>query len=55
MWRDERRGVMRFTVEEGELIVKALDSAVAGGEVTTDLDPRRNQRVKRDGVVCALG
>jgi hypothetical protein len=43
MWRDEGRGLMRFTVElpieEGELLVKALDCAVAGGEVTTDLDP----------------
>ena len=43
MWRDEGRGLMRFTVEvpidEGELIVRALDCAVAGGEVTTDLDP----------------
>jgi hypothetical protein len=42
MWRDERRGLMRFTVEvpidEGELIIRALDCAVAGGEVTTDLD-----------------
>jgi hypothetical protein len=43
MWRDEGRGLMRFTVEvpidEGELIVRALDCAVAGGEVTTDFDP----------------
>ena len=43
MWRDERRGVLRLTVElpieEGELIVRALDFAVAGGEVTTDIDP----------------
>jgi hypothetical protein len=43
MWRDEGRGLMRFTVEvpidEGELIRRALDCAVAGGEVTTDLDP----------------
>ncbi len=34
---------MRFTVEvpidEGELIVRALDCAVAAGEVTTDIDP----------------
>ena len=34
---------MRLTVEvpieEGELIVRALDCAVAGGEVTTDIDP----------------
>jgi hypothetical protein len=43
MWRDDGRGVMRFTVEvpieEGELIVRALDCAVAAGEVTTDVDP----------------
>jgi hypothetical protein len=43
MWRDEGRGVMRFTVEvpieEGELIVRALDCAVAAGEVTMDVDP----------------
>src|SRR5688572_3581259 len=43
LWRDEGRGLMRFTVEvpieEGELIVRALDCAVAGGEVTTELDP----------------
>jgi hypothetical protein len=42
-WRDERRGLMRFTVEvpidEGELIVRALDCAVSMGEVTTDIDP----------------
>jgi hypothetical protein len=42
-WRDERRGVLRLTVEvpieEGELIIRALDCAVAGGEVTTDVDP----------------
>jgi hypothetical protein len=43
MWRDDARGLMRFTVEvpidEGELIVRALDCAVAAGEVTTSLDP----------------
>jgi hypothetical protein len=43
MWRDEGRGVLRLTVEvpieEGELIIRALDCAVAGGEVTTDIDP----------------
>jgi len=43
MWRDERRGVLRLTVEvpieEGELIVRALDCAVAAGEVTTAIDP----------------
>ena len=43
MWRDEGRGLLRLTVEvpieEGELIARALDCAVAAGEVTTDLDP----------------
>src|SRR5262245_25694987 len=43
MWRNEARGTLRFTVEvpieEGELIVRALDCAVAAGEVTTDVDP----------------
>jgi hypothetical protein len=43
VWRDEARGTLRFTVElpieDGELIVRALDCAVAGGEVTTDVDP----------------
>jgi hypothetical protein len=43
MWRDEGRGLMRFTVEvpieEGELMVRALDCAVAAGEVTADVSP----------------
>src|SRR5688572_1742152 len=43
MWRDEARGLMRFTVEvpieDGELLVRALECAIAGGEVTTALDP----------------
>ena len=43
MWRDEGRGVLRLTlevpIEEGELIARALDCAVAAGEVTTDVDP----------------
>ena len=43
LWRDEARGTLRLTVEvpieEGELIVRALDCAVAAGEVTTDVDP----------------
>ena len=43
VWRDEARGTLRLTVEvpieEGELIVRALDCAVAAGEVTTDVDP----------------
>jgi hypothetical protein len=44
VWRDEGRGTLRFTVEvpieDGELIVRALDRAVADGEVTTDIDPQ---------------
>jgi hypothetical protein len=43
MWRDDARGILRLTVEvpieEGELIARALDCAVAAGEVTTDIDP----------------
>jgi hypothetical protein len=43
VWRDEAHGTMRLTVElpieEGELLMRALDHAVAGGEVTTDVDP----------------
>ena len=43
MWRDKARGTLRLTVEvpieEGELIARAIDCAVAGGEVTTDIDP----------------
>jgi hypothetical protein len=43
MWRDEKRGLLRLTVElpieEGELIARALDYAVAAGEVTVDVNP----------------
>jgi hypothetical protein len=43
VWRDEGRGTMRLTVEvpieDGEVILRALDCAVAGGEVTTDVSP----------------
>jgi hypothetical protein len=43
VFRDEARGTMRLTVElpieEGELVVRALDCAVAAGEVTTDPSP----------------
>jgi hypothetical protein len=42
-WRDEARGVLRLTVElpieEGELVLRALHCAVAGNDVTTDVDP----------------
>ena len=33
------RLTVEVPIEEGELIVRALDCAVAGGEVTTDVDP----------------
>jgi hypothetical protein len=43
MWRDEARGMLRLTVEvpieDGELLGRALDCAVAAGEVATDIDP----------------
>jgi hypothetical protein len=43
-WRDEKRGVLRLMLEvpidEGELVMRAIDCAVASGEVTTDVDPR---------------
>ncbi|HEY3519029.1 MAG TPA: DUF222 domain-containing protein, partial [Gammaproteobacteria bacterium] len=43
LWRNEARGTMRFTVEvpieEGELIARAIDCAVAAGDVTTYVDP----------------
>lgn len=43
VWRDEARGTLRLTVEvpieEGELIAKAIDRAVATGEVTTGVEP----------------
>jgi len=43
MWRDERRGVMRLTIEvpieEGELVARAIDCAIASGDVTTYFDP----------------
>src|SRR5690606_24660465 len=43
-WRDEGRGMMRLTVEvpieDGELILKALDRAVAVGDVATGIDPQ---------------
>jgi hypothetical protein len=42
-WRDEACGVLRLTVEvpieDGELVMRALDCAVANGEVVTDVDP----------------
>jgi hypothetical protein len=47
MWRDEKRGMLRLTVEvpieDGELIAKAIDCAVAAGEVTTNIDPAASE------------
>jgi hypothetical protein len=43
VWRSEATNTLRISVEvpieEGELIVKALDYAVAAGEVTTGIEP----------------
>jgi Domain of unknown function (DUF222)/HNH endonuclease len=43
VWRDEARGTLRLTVElpidEGEVIARALDCAVAAGEVATGIEP----------------
>jgi hypothetical protein len=43
VWRDEARGTLRITVElpidDGELVAKAIDCAVAAGEVTTGVEP----------------
>jgi Domain of unknown function (DUF222)/HNH endonuclease len=43
LWRDEAHGTLRLTVEvpieEGELIAKAIDCAVAAGEVSVGLEP----------------
>ena len=43
MGRNDKRGTMRLTVEvpieEGELIARAIDCAVAAGDVTTYVDP----------------
>jgi hypothetical protein len=42
-WRDEARGTLRLTVElpieEGDLIARAIDLAVASGEANVGLDP----------------
>jgi hypothetical protein len=52
VWRDDGRGLMRFTVEvpveAGELICRALDCAVAAGEVTIDVDPAAFEPVDAD-------
>lgn len=43
VWRDEAHGTLRLTVEvpieEGELIAKAIDCAVAAGEVSVGVEP----------------
>ena len=43
VWRDEARGTLRLTVElpieDGEVILRALDCAVAAGEVATGIAP----------------
>jgi len=43
VWRDDVHGTMRLTVElpieDGELIMRALDCALAAGEVSNDVDP----------------
>jgi len=43
MWRNETSNTLRITmelpIEEGELIARAIDCAVAAGEVSTDVDP----------------
>jgi hypothetical protein len=50
LWRDEKRGVLRLAlevpIEEGELVARAIDCAVAAGEVTTDLDPSSSSEPK---------
>ena len=43
IWRNEANGTLRITVEvpieDGELIARAIDCAVAAGEVTTGVEP----------------
>ncbi len=43
MWRNEARGTLRITVElpieDGEVIARAIDCAVAAGEVTVGAEP----------------
>jgi hypothetical protein len=42
-WRDSKAVILVFNlgnnIEEGELIARAIDCAMAAGEVTTDVDP----------------
>jgi hypothetical protein len=50
MWRDVGRGVLRLVlevpIEEGELVARAIDCAVAAGEVTTHIDPSTDAESK---------
>jgi hypothetical protein len=50
LWRDEARGTLRISVEvpieEGELIAKAIDCAVASGEVSPGVEPDLNGEIK---------
>jgi hypothetical protein len=66
-WRDEKRGVLRLTLEvpidDGELVMRAIDCAVAAGEVTTDVDPSTGAESKSltwraqqaDALVAVMG
>jgi hypothetical protein len=50
MWRNEASGTLRITVElpieEGEAIARAIDCAVASGEVTTGTEPDTSLEAK---------
>jgi hypothetical protein len=50
LWRDDAHGTLRLTVEvpleEGELLAKAIDCAVAAGEVSLGLEPDANGETK---------
>jgi len=55
LWRNEARGTTRLTVElpieEGELIARALDRAVAAGDVTVNVAP--DAAVDKGAAWCA--
>ena len=62
VWRNEASGTLRITVElpieDGELIARAIDCAVAAGEVTTGVEPdadrsSRRARLARAASRCA--
>ena len=50
LWRDEAHGTLRLSVEvpieEGELIINAIDCAVAAGEVSLGIEPDMNGQTK---------